>query len=243
MNADFRSSRRSVRAPEWQRVHTIIRESILDVSLPPGSSLSELDIARQCGTSRTPVREALLRLAEEGLIEIRPQRGTYVTQMELSRLAEALFIRQALESAVLRTLATLPNRAELVDELAGTIAAQERAMQAGNVAETLLADERFHRQLFDLAGLSGVWPLILQVRDLHHRIRAIAVPELGSAKNAVADHRLILSALERGSGDAAEDALRKHLARNLDLAREVARRHPEYFTQSETTAPLKWSVG
>jgi len=243
MNSDFNQIRRGVRASEWQRIHAIIRDSILDVTLPPGSSISELDIAKQCGTSRTPVREALLRLADEGLVEILPQRGTYVTQMELSRLAEAIFVRQALESAVLHRLALLPDRTKLVSELADTIFEQERAMHAGNIAETLRADESFHRQLFDYAGMPGIWPLILQVRDLHHRVRAIAVPELGSAKNAIIDHRSILAALRQGNGDAAERAMRKHLGRNLDLAKEVARLYPEYFTQPTTPGSFKWRVG
>lgn len=87
---------------ESARVYAWLRQGILDVTLVPGAVLPESDVAMRFGTSRTPVREALLRLAEEGLIEIRPQRGTYVSRMRLDRLEEALFVRAAVEGAILR---------------------------------------------------------------------------------------------------------------------------------------------
>jgi DNA-binding GntR family transcriptional regulator len=217
------------RVPEWQRIHAWLRAAILDVRLVPGAGIAEAEVAARCGTSRTPVREALLRLADEGLVDIRPQRGTYVARMDLARIAEALFVREALEAAVLRRACALPARSALAGELAAIVAAQSRAAKAADVRGALDADERFHRHLTEAIGHPGIWPLIQQVRDLHQRVRAIAVPELGSATTAIAEHRRIVAAVRAGSAARAETALSRHLSRNLELARVIAARHPDYF--------------
>jgi DNA-binding GntR family transcriptional regulator len=214
---------------ESARVHAWLRRAILDVSLRPGSALAESEIAARFGLSRTPVREALLRLAGEGLIEIRPQRGTYVARIALPRIEEALFVREAVECAVLRRVLARADRATVARTLAAIVDAQEAAVAGEDVAAGLAADERFHHALVDASGLPGVWAVVAEARDLHHRIRAIAVPELRSGRQAVADHRAIARAVRAGDAAQAEARMAAHLARNLALARTIAARHPDYF--------------
>lgn len=214
---------------ESARVHAWLRRAILDVSLRPGSALAESEIAARFGLSRTPVREALLRLAGEGLIEIRPQRGTYVARIALPRIEEALFVREAVECAVLARVAARADRAPVARQLAAIVDEQEAAAAAGDVAGALAADSRFHRALVDASGLPGVWEVVARARDLHHRIRAIAVPELGSARQAIADHRAIVRAVRAGDAARAQARMAAHLTRNLALARTIAARHPDYF--------------
>lgn len=220
------------RALESDRVHAWLRRAILDVGLKPGSALAEAELAARFRLSRTPVREALLRLAGEGLIEIRPQRGTYVARIALPRIEEALFVREAVECAVLRRVAARADRAAVGRTLATIVDAQEAAMAAGGVAAVMAADARFHRALVEAAGLPGVWDVVAQARDLHHRIRAIALPELGSAAQAIADHRAIVRAVASGAAARAEARMAAHLARNLTLARAIAARHPGYFVDA-----------
>lgn len=93
----------------------------------------------------------------------------------------------------------------------------------------MAADARFHAGLLELCGLSGVWPVVAQARDLHQRVRAIAVPELRSGRQALADHRAIVKALRAGAAPAAADAVARHLAHNIELARRIAQHHPDYF--------------
>lgn len=214
---------------ESARVHAWLREGILAVDLKPGEAVAESEIAARFGTSRTPVREALLRLADEGLVEVRPQRGTYVARMSLPRIAEALFVREAVECAVLARVAAQSDRRALVRTLAATADAQAAAAAAGNTAEALAADTEFHHALVAASGLRGVWDVVARARDHHHRLRAIAVPELRSAKTAIADHRAIVHALRAGDGAGARVRMTAHLARNLVLAQEIARRYPGYF--------------
>ena len=214
---------------ESARVYAWLRRAILDVDRAPGSALAEADIAARFGLSRTPVREALLRLAAEELVEIRPQRGTYVARIALPRIEEALFVREAVECAVLARVAVRADRAAVARELGAIVDEQEAAAAAGDVAAALAADSRFHRALVDASGLPGVWEVVARARDLHHRIRAIAVPELGSARQAIADHRAIVRAVRGSDAARAQARMAAHLTRNLALARTIAARHPDYF--------------
>ncbi|HEX4884439.1 MAG TPA: GntR family transcriptional regulator [Casimicrobiaceae bacterium] len=215
--------------PLSMRIGAWLRRRILDVRMPPGAPIVEADIAQRFGTSRTPVREALLRLADEGLVDILPQRGTYVARLALPRIAEALFVRQAVECAVLERVVPRADRAALAARLAAVVDAHEAALDAGDVAGGFAADAQFHRELVAASGLPGVWDVVARAREMHQRIRAIAVPELGSARTAIAEHRAIVRALRAGRVDAARAAMARHVARNLALAEELARRHPDYF--------------
>ncbi len=199
---------------ESARVYAWLRQGILDVTLVPGAVLPESDVAMRFGTSRTPVREALLRLAEEGLIEIRPQRGTYVSRMRLDRLEEALFVRAAVEGAILRELAARHDHVALADALGRAVAAHAAAVERGDTAATLEADAAFHHALVDASGRPGLWDVIGKARDMHHRVRALAAPESLNARTALADHRGIVRAIRAGSGELAAKRLAVHVGRN-----------------------------
>ncbi|MFO1308878.1 MAG: GntR family transcriptional regulator [Burkholderiales bacterium] len=217
------------RLSESVRIHAALRAAILDVALAPGAVIAEHEIASRFGVSRTPVREALLRLADEGLVDVRPQRGTFVARLSLGRIEEALFVRRAVECQILARVAAREDRADVAAGLNAIVAEQAAAIEAGDVASALDADTRFHHALVAASGLEGVWSVVAQARDLHHRIRAIAVPELGSAAQAIRDHRAIVRAVREGDAARAAQAMTKHLARNLALARTIAARHPDYF--------------
>jgi len=219
----------ATRASEASRIHAALRRAIVDVALAPGAAIAEQDIAERFGTSRTPVREALLRLADEGLVDIRPQRGTFVARLSLARIEEALFVRQAVECAILLRLVVRDDCGKVASSLAAVADAQAAAIARGEVAGALDADTRFHHALVAASGLEGVWRVVAEARDLHHRIRAIAVPELGSATQAIRDHRAIARALAERNAEKAVKAMSAHLARNVALAKVIARKHPTYF--------------
>lgn len=217
---------------ESERIHAWLRKSILEVSMPPGAVLAESEVSARFGTSRTPVREALVRLADEGLIDIRPQRGTYVARIRLERLEEALFLREAIEGAVLRKLASSADRARIARHLGELVDLQADAVARRDLEATLDADARFHRALVDACGLPGLWDVVGKSRDLHYRLRALAAPQADNAKTALADHRAILRAIRAGDGDLACRRMAVHLDRNRALAHALAVRHPDYFTQA-----------
>lgn len=211
------------------RVYEQLRGDLLHARLRPGEELSENQQAQRLGVSRTPVREAIQRLVREGLVHVLPQRGTRVSLLSMARIREALFIREAVECQVVRRLLARPRAAEDWRRLEGCIADQAAALRRGDLEATMAADARFHASLLDLCGLSGVWPVVAQARDLHQRVRAIAVPELRSGRKAIADHRAIVKALRGGEVQTAVDAVAGHLAYNIDVAHHIARNHPDYF--------------
>lgn len=211
------------------RIHDWLKRAILDLALVPGQPIVEADVAARFDASRTPVREALLRLADEGLVEIRPQRGTYVARLSMARIEASMFIRRAIESAVIRRVAERGDRAAVCVELEAIVKRHAQSVAMGDIRRALDADTEFHRSLVEASGLPDVWDVVARARELHHRIRAIAVPELASGGQAVTDHRRIVQALKRGDGEAAAAAVTAHLDRNLALARTIAGRHPGYF--------------
>lgn len=215
-----------------EEIHAWLRGAILDVDLVPGAPIVESDVAARFASSRTPVREALLRLAEEALVEIRPQRGTFVARLALHRIEEAQFIRQAVEGAVIRRICARRTHGALADELSHLLRGHATLVKGNDTAAALEADTTFHRTLVEAGGLPGVWEVVARAREMHQRVRAIAVPELRSARRALAEHREVVKALRTGDADAAEQAMAAHLGRNLVLARELAALHPDYFETS-----------
>jgi DNA-binding GntR family transcriptional regulator len=211
-----------------EEVHERLRDAILSVRLMPGQAVSENEIVDMLQVSRTPVREALQRLANEGLIHVVPQVGTFVARMDLARIREALFMREAIECAALARIPAKPGKDDL-DGLRGIVAAHRRATRAGDAAGIFAADDAFHRMLLDLAGIPGVWRYVREAREMHRRVRALSHAEYDSARRSVAQHAAVVAELAAGRRTGAIDILRDHIRMNAGFAEDMARKHPDYF--------------
>lgn len=211
------------------QVHVRLRSDIVHARLRPGELLSENQQALRLGVSRTPVREAIQRLVREGWVRVLPQRGTRVSLLSMARIREALFVREAVETHVIRRLLESAPGESAWHRLDQCIDAQRQALQVQDLEAVMQADEAFHRSLLDLCGMAGVWPVVAQARDMHQRVRAIAVPELQSGEQALADHHAIVKALRLGDSSTAIQETGRHLHHNELLVRSIAALHPEYF--------------
>lgn len=214
-----------------ERVYGQLRHDILLARLRPGEPVSENQLAQRLGVSRTPVREAVQRLVRDGLVNVWPQRGSLVSLMSIQRIRDALFVREAVECQVVRQLLALGDAPGRWEPLEASLARQMQALQDEDLEATLRADEDFHRGMLELCGLGGVWPVVAQARDLHQRVRAIAVPELQSGHKAVSDHRAILDALQAGDVQRAVLCVSEHIQQNEALAIKIAALHPGYFVE------------
>jgi DNA-binding GntR family transcriptional regulator len=212
-----------------EQVHARLRADIVHARLRPGALLSENQQALRLGVSRTPVRESIRRLVQEGWVYVLPQRGTRVSLLSLARIREALFVREAVETHGLRRLLDSSPQDDAWTQLDDCIAAQAKALQAGQLEATMSADAQFHRTLLDLCGMGAVWSVVAQARDMHQRVRAIALPELQSGRQALSDHRAIVRALRKRDADAAVSAMARHLRHDELLVQKIADLHPEYF--------------
>jgi DNA-binding GntR family transcriptional regulator len=206
-----------------------LRELIISLELPPGSPLSRTTLAKQFGVSSTPIRDALMRLDEEGLVEVYPQHATVVSRIDIDRAQQAQFLRQSLELEIVRVLA-LDHSEQLVDELTGTIALQQQSAKAGDFAKFMAADDDFHQQLYAGAGKSDLWALVKSRSGHIDRLRRLHLPSPGKAQDIVRHHKLIVTAIGANEPDEAQRHLRKHLSGTLGYLAEIRARFPEYLS-------------
>jgi DNA-binding GntR family transcriptional regulator len=219
-------------APAAVEAYRRLKDAILSARFAPGSPLSDHQFAEELGTSRTPVREAILRLQMEGLVRVVPQVGTFVSRLDLGAIRDALFVRECVECGALDALAEAGGPAPSGDALAPVaeaVAAHRRAVAADDLDAAMAADERFHRALLDLAGRDGVWPVVRQAREAGRRLRALSVPRLAGGRRSAEQHRAILVALEAGRPAEAAALLRAHIRMNVEFATTLAREWPENF--------------
>lgn len=205
-----------------------LRRAILAMQIVPGSALVEKDLTARFGVSRTPVREALIKLREEGLVEIFPQAGTFVSRIPVEAIPEAVFIRQALECATAELVAGIATP-EIVAKLDTVITLQRQAFDAGDQERFHLADESFHETLAICAGYPGIWKVAQAAKSQIDRCRRMTLPVPGRMTMVIREHLSIVDAVKRRDGVAAQVAMRKHLGTLLPDLVLLRENHPDYF--------------
>ena len=206
-----------------------LREMIVSLVLPPATSLSRAALAEQFGLSSTPIRDALMRLHEEDLVEVFPQHATVVSRIDIKLAEQAHFLRQALELEIVRALA-LAHDTGLVDDLNRTIALQQQFAKAGDFAKFMTADNDFHRLLYTASGKPELWTLVRSRSGHIDRLRRLHLPTPGKAQDIVRHHRMIVKAIEAGAPEDAQRHLRKHLSGTLGYLEQIRARYPEYLS-------------
>lgn len=210
------------------RVYLTLREAITVASLVPGRRLSENELAGELGVSRTPIREALALLREERLVAIVPQLGTFVTRISTRAVADAAFVREALECSAVR-LATERIGPDALEGLHANLAAQEQARADDDVAAFDGLDDGLHRALCEASGHAIAWTLAHRANGQLDRVRLLSLRQPGYLAEMVAEHADVLAAVAAGDADAAEAALRHHLRMVPSLLPAIRAAHPEYF--------------
>ena len=214
-----------------EQVYLALRDAIVSAELEPGRRLSENELAERLGVSRTPIREALVHLREERLVAIVPQLGTFVTLISPQAVADAAFVREALECAAIRLTTQRATEAGLAD-LQANLAAQERAEADGDHDAFDRLDEALHHLLCELSGHEVAWSLARRANGHLDRVRRLSLPEPGYLGEMVAEHHAVVAAVAEGDADAAEAALRHHLRMVLSSVPAIREAHPDYFEES-----------
>ena len=209
------------------RVVRALRDDIVTMALKPGDVISESDIAGRYGVSRQPVREAFIRLAQQGLLLIRPKRATVVKKISPEGVRQSRFIRESIEVEIIRRVAAQAGD-EAVAVLEKLIAEQEAAAQADDTRRFHPLDESFHRTLARLAGVEYAWQLIDDHKMQLDRVRYLTLG-LSSKQRAVSEHKTIVAAVARGDVAGAEAAMRDHLSRAEVLLAQTIGDFPDYF--------------
>lgn len=213
-------------APLAPQLYRILRQRIISADLTPGSRISEAEIAATYALSRQPVREAFIKLAEDGLLEVRPQRGTYVRKISTAAVKDVRFVREAIEADIVALLADNPDPA-LVRELESQLREQKEVAES-EASRFIVLDERFHRTLAEAAGKAYAWKVIEQVKGQMDRVRYLSALQF-PMRDLVAQHSDIVRAIARGDPDAASAAMRVHLRKILTDLPAVAAARPDFF--------------
>ena len=214
--------------PIPDQVYALLRRTIVTLRLPPGAAIVEKDITRQLGISRTPVRDAVRLLAEEGLVAIKPQSGTFVAPINQAQLEEGRLIRKALEVEGIRLAATRATQ-ESVDSLYNLIDLQERAAGRGDHVAFIDYDDRFHRQISEMSGHLRLWKVINSVKAQLDRLRLMTIPLPGQNRRVIGQHQAIADALQKHNAERAVRALEHHLDDAYAQLATVMQQHREAF--------------
>jgi DNA-binding GntR family transcriptional regulator len=210
------------------RTYLALREAILDLSYRPGEALRKGEICAVLGVSRSPVAEAITRLAGEGLVDVVPQAGTYVARFSMDEIREGAFLREAIELAAVETLAGRITEEQLV-QLRRNLRVQEALVGDGDFAGFYALDGALHAMILSFTGFRKLG----QVADtawVHvNRARQLILPMPGRVAETLEEHKAILAALEARDGEAARAAMRRHLGRLVTFLEPLEKSHPELF--------------
>lgn len=230
LSARMRRSTRPRGTRASSQIYSDLRTELVSLVRRPGEIISESQIATAYGVSRTPVREAILKLADEGLVEIFPQSGIFVSRIPVAALPEAIIIRKALEETTARMAAERVTSSQLLN-LHAVLERQREASAAKHREAFHQADELFHATIAEIAGYPGIWTLIQQVKVHVDRYRRLTLPQAGRMAEVIAEHEPILAAIEARDPNGARLAMARHLERLLSDISEIQMINPEFFDQ------------
>ena len=221
-----------------QQVYATLLDRILNFDLKPYDELSEGRLAEQLGVSRTPVREALARLAKLQLVDIFPQRGTVIAPLRQRDLMRSQFLRESLEIGLLRRAIRSPDRARLVETLTGELALQTTLAAMGDEQRFYAADELFHRYIAVSAGLPDIWDDISDAKLHMDRFRHLMLASVETLPVIVEQHKAIVDAIAAGDLNDAEKSMKIHLRRIFAFLDRAFAAHPEYFEETGTSIAM-----
>ena len=209
-------------------VYEELKRNIMSMKLEPGQTMSTQEIATKLNVSRTPVREAFLRLQSEGLVEMIPQRETMVSKISLKRVEQEKFIRECLEMGVIRKFMD-KSGCEVEENMAELIQLQKKCGEEKDFVGFLEADDQFHKGLFDVTGQEMAWETIASRNGHYNRLRILYVQRDTAMQESIEQHHKIATLLESGSREEAARALSSHVRRlDIDEAGLIAQ-YPDYF--------------
>lgn len=228
---------RSGNAPVYQAIkrgsasaqlHDALRERIIALELAPGQFLSRSEIAEYYGVSQTPVRDAMLRLEEDGLLIIYPQSKTVVSKIDVAHAQETQFLRLSVELEVVRALIREGASAK-IGKARTCLALQRAALASGDLEEFSRLDHAYHGSLCEAAGVGNLWKIVTARSGHIDRLRQLNLPDPGKSSSIISCHERILDAIGACDTSEAESVVREHLSGTLSQVENIMERYPRYF--------------
>lgn len=214
--------------PVNQQIYRYLRKDIVTCVIQPGSLLSEKEVSARFNVSRQPVREAFIKLAEAGLVQVLPQRGTFVRKISAKRVADGRFIREAVEIAVVRRAAVEIASPALM-ALEHNLQLQKMAAERHDSQAFLSLDDEFHRLIAESINCTLAWETVENIKAAMDRVRFLTLSEVSPPESLIEQHQEIFAALQAHNADAAEAAMRRHLQEMIFSITPIAERNSEWF--------------
>ena len=225
-SADFRPKES---ASMGAQLHRILRKAIIEGTLAPGQALSETEMSKQFSISRQPVREAFIKLAEERLIEVLPQRGTYVRKISVKEVLDARHLREIIEVSIVCEVAKQHDDT-LISDLRDIVARQEK-VEPGDSTGFYELDEEFHKSIALHAGREHAWRVTEGIKAQMNRVRYLAIDFATPTKLLIAEHAAIVDSIEAGDANLAVGQMKEHLRRLITSLPLIAKQYPKHFVE------------
>ncbi|OCG20064.1 MULTISPECIES: GntR family transcriptional regulator [unclassified Gilliamella] len=224
----FKSADLNISEPVNQQIYRKLRKAIITCQVLPGVLLSEKEISSQFSVSRQPVREAFIKLAEAGLVQILPQRGTFVTKISIKKVIDGQFIRDAVECAIIKQAALMISAADIL-LLQKNLDEQKQANKHKNIHYFLEKDDEFHQILMNVIDCQMAWESVENIKAMMDRVRFLSLEQISPPENLVKQHEKILTALKKHDPELAAIAQHEHLSAILETIKIVSKQKNEWF--------------
>lgn len=215
--------------PLKEVIYQEVKSKILNLDYKPGQMISETEISELLNVSRTPVREVFIRLSYEKLLDIFPQKGTFVTLIDLAFVKESVYMRSILERQIINEIIDHGIK-ELPSEVKKNIRLQKDLVENDNdIVEFLELDNDFHRIIFQMAKHETIWDIISTTRIHYNRFRVLKMYEPQMFRKVFNEHCEIIKIIENADKSSCEAILKEHHFSGLDNAGVIQGKYPEYF--------------
>ncbi|MBP8969398.1 MAG: GntR family transcriptional regulator [Lachnospiraceae bacterium] len=205
----------------------VLKGNIISLELAPGTSISENELAAEIGISRTPVREAIIELAKAYLIEIYPQRGSFVSLIDPKMVEEARFLRRVMDTAVIEDVCETADE-EGINLLEENVALQEFYLEKGMTEKLFDLDNKFHRNIYVVAKKDIIYDIHSTLMIHFDRVRNLSVVTVKNT-GIVGEHRAMLEAIKAKDKKTASELVARHLDHYQVDEKEIRSRRPEFF--------------
>ncbi|GAA3411469.1 GntR family transcriptional regulator [Paenibacillus hodogayensis] len=217
-------------------VYDIVKKNILSLKLEPGTMISEKEIGDKLEVSRTPTREAFIKLAEEDLIVIYPQKGSFISLIDIDQVEEARFVRENMEVAVLKIACDTFTERDIADMEA--LIAEQRIYSGHNNYEKMHdLDELFHETIFNKCHKQRTWSVIQQMLAHYKRFRNLLLAVYFDWETIIAQHTRIVESIRLRDPIMAEQELRQHVKSRFEKA-ELLEKYPNYFKKTDSLSSI-----
>jgi DNA-binding GntR family transcriptional regulator len=223
-----------ISSPDKQDAYSVLRRDIVELCLKPGTIVSIRDLCGHYAMSRSPMRDALIRLSQEGLIDLLPQRGIRISQIDLKRVEEERFLRVSVENNVMRAYMThkQPGDAELLEE---SVKKQRESLLAKDFRRSIALDDEFHRFFYKATGNRFCADVIWRASGHYSRIRLLTCAERDIAEEVTRQHAGMIAAIRASDEEKLLTLFRNHLSKIDTDEHVLTKKYPDLFVQRDTS--------